>query len=214
MKQVTKAYNVFNYEELNKEAQKKAMEEAYEWLAEEKCEYLKDDLLDEMDFKYNIIPDELFYSLSYCQGDGLCFTLKNIFSYTRLKDNLLTDLNVFEKAVISGLDKQKRDLILEYLNCDYNISIRKISWNYEHSHTCDFEWERYEDDDSAKEKAINDTIEEICSHTGLLRDVYDKVCSYLEELGYKITYPDEDEVIEYINDQGFEYLEDGTLFND
>lgn len=219
MKQVTKTYNVFSYGELNKEAQKKAMGKACEWLSEERCDHLKDDLLEEMDYKYNIIPDNLFYSLSYCQGDGLCFTLKNIFSYTRLKDFLdntgrLTDLNAFEKAIISELDETKQYLILEYLNSDYNISIHKISWNYEHSYTCDFSWDYYKNNNTIKEKAVNDMVKELCSSVGLFRKIYDEICRNMENLGYKIAYPEEDEVVEYINFQEFEYLEDGTLFND
>lgn len=219
MKQVTKTYNVFSYEELNKEAQKKAVEKAYTWLSEERCDHLKDDILEEMNYLYNIVPDNLFYSLSYSQGDGLCFTLKNIFSYTKLKDFLnstgkLTDLNAFEKAIISELDETQQYLVLEYLNSNYNISIRKISWNYEHSHTCDFTWDYYENNNTIKEKAVNDVIKELCSSIGLFRKIYDEICRNMENLGYEIAYPEEDEVVEYINLQEFEYLEDGTLFNE
>lgn len=219
MRKVTKIYTVYDFKELDKKAQKNAIEEAYEWLSQERCDHLKDDLLEEMEYNYGIIPDDLFYSLSYSQGDGLCFTLKNILSYTRLKNFLydtgsLDSLNPFEKAVVSDLDKEKQNLLLEYLNYDYNISIKKTSWMYEHSHTCDFEWEYYRDDDAAKEDVINSVVEEICSHAGLFRGVYDDVCDKLEKLGYEIGYPEEEEVVEYINDQDFEYLEDGTLFTE
>lgn len=217
MRQITKIYNVYNYVELNKEAQEKARREAYDFLTEIKCDFLKEDLEDRLKANYKIIPDELYYSLSYCQGDGLCFTLKNIFSYTTLKDAITENsdegLNAFEKAVFE-LDPSKRDLIIEYLNADYNVSIQKTSWSYQHSNTCSFEWEFYSNDDHLKEKEVNDAVDELCARTGILRDLYDRICYDLEETGYEIAYPNEEEVLEYIEDQGFEFLEGGSIFTE
>lgn len=217
MKEITKVYTVYTYNELNKEAKKKALNETYEILAQEGADSLEDNILGEMEYKYNIVPDELFYSLTYSQGDGLCFTLKNIFSYTKLRDFLygagsLDCLNIFEKAIISELDEEKQKLIIEYLNYDYNISIKKISWNYEHSHTCGFEWEHYRDDNSAKEDKVNEIIEGLCSRTGLLRKVYDEACDYLERLGYEIGYPSEEDTEEFIKVKEYVFLEDGSIF--
>lgn len=217
MRQITKIYNVYNYNELNKEAQEKARGEVYDLLAEIKCDFLQEDLEDHLKTNYGIVPDELYYSLSYSQGDGLCFTLKNIFSYGTLKEAIAKNndkgLNAFEKTVFE-LGPSKRDLILEYLNADYNINIQKTSWSYQHSNTCSFEWEFYSNDDRLKEKEINEVINELCSRTGILRDLYDKICYDLEETGYEIAYPDEEEVLEYIEGQGFEFLEDGSIFTE
>lgn len=217
MRKITKIFNIYNYNELNKEAQEKARREAYDLLTEIKCDFLQEDLEDRLKANYNIIPDELYYSLSYCQGDGLCFTLRNILSYSTLKEAIVKDsdesLNAFEKTVFE-LDIPKRDLILEYLNADYNINIRKTSWSYQHSNTCSFEWEFYSNDDHLKEKEINEIVDELCSRTGILRDLYDKICYDLEETGYEIAYPDEEEVLGYIEDQGFEFLEDGSIFTE
>lgn len=218
MKKITKIYSVYNYNELSKEAKKKALNEAYEILAQESVECLQDTLLEEMEHKYIIVPDELFYSLSYSQGDGLCFILKNILSYSRLRDFLcgtgsLNCLNVFEKA-ISELDKERQGAVLEYLNSDYNISIKKISWHYEHCHTCDFEWEYYKNDNASKEDQVNKVIEELCSHTGLLRKVYDEACNCLEKLGYEIGYPSEEDTEEFIKANEYVFLEDGSIFSE
>ena len=215
MKEITKIYSVYNYNELSKEAKKKALNEAYEVLAQERVEGLQENILEEMEYKYNIVPDELFYSLSYSQGDGLCFILKNILSYSRLRDFLCGtgSLNCFEKA-ISELDKERRGVVLEYLNSDYNISIKKISWHYEHCHTCDFEWEYYKNDNVSKEDQVNKVIEELCSRTGLLRKVYDETCDHLEKLGYEIGYPSEEDTEEFIEENEYVFLEDGSIFSE
>lgn len=215
MRQITKIYNIYNYSELSKEAQEKARKEVYDLLAEIKCDFLQEDLEDCLKANYGIVPDELYYSLSYCQGDGLCFTLKNILSYGALKEAIAKNnsegLNAFEKTVFE-LDLPKRDLILEYLNADYNVSIQKTSWSYQHSNTCSFEWEFYSNDNRLKEKEVNEAVDELCARKGILRELYDKICYDLEETGYEIAYPDEEGVLEYIEDQGFEFLEDGSIF--
>ena len=218
MKEITKTYVVYNYDELNKEGKKKALEEACRILTEIRDEHLEEDLFEEAYNKYNLNPDFLFYSLSYSQGDGLCFILKNVLSYTRLKDSLygtgsLDRLNVFEKA-ISELDKERQGVVLEYLNSDYNISIKKISWHYEHCRTCDFEWEYYKNDNASKEDQVNKVIEELCSHTGLLRKVYDEACDHLEKLGYEIGYPSEEDTEEFIEENEYVFLEDGSIFSE
>lgn len=71
-----KYYNVYRFKELSKEAKEKAIEKWYEhedyhFLAEDLKESCKA-LLEQYKVKYEAL--ELLYSLSYCQGDGLCFT--------------------------------------------------------------------------------------------------------------------------------------------
>ncbi len=70
--------NLYKFSELSEEGKKKAIEE---WYKNEDYPLLEDDLtescfclLQEKDVKYENI--KLLYSLSNCQGDGLCFTGK------------------------------------------------------------------------------------------------------------------------------------------
>jgi len=67
---------IYKFSELSKEVKEKVIEKHYE---HEDYPFLSDGLtesckalLDEHKIKYNDL--EVMYSLSYCQGDGLCFT--------------------------------------------------------------------------------------------------------------------------------------------
>jgi len=78
MKQVTKEYEVFTFEELSEEVQAKVLErfrqEEYETL-HGLNDYLEDclfELLENDNIAYEENP-KLYYSLSYCQGDGVMF---------------------------------------------------------------------------------------------------------------------------------------------
>jgi len=72
----TKTINLYEFSELSEKAKKQAINK---WYENEDYSYLEDilresaiDLLKENGCEYNAI--QLLYSLSYCQGDGLCFT--------------------------------------------------------------------------------------------------------------------------------------------
>ncbi len=74
MKKIKVEYEVYEYKELSKEIQEKVKASYYE---DEDYSYLEEDLgykLEEL-LKKNKIKGEakLFYSLSYSQGDGVCF---------------------------------------------------------------------------------------------------------------------------------------------
>lgn len=229
MREITKTYTVYSYGELDKAAQEKVREDAYTWLAEDRCNILEDILLENLVDVYGIdvdwsgdrnSDDKLYYSLSYSQGDGVCFTKRNLLSYTRLKEYLdgtaaISSLNAFEKLIVTELEIDERKAIMTYLNYGYNINIKKISWNYEHSHTCDFEWDYFcNDGDRKEEEYVNDVINDLCSHSGKFRDVYDDICNGIERVGYDLIDPSEEEVEEFIDANEYEFLADGTLFNE
>lgn len=72
----TKTINLYSLDELSKEAQEKAHQEWIEnddmpFLSEDMTEYLKE-LLKENNLTYDEVP-KVYYSLSYCQGDGAMF---------------------------------------------------------------------------------------------------------------------------------------------
>lgn len=84
MKTITKEYNLYNYDELSKEAQKRALNDYtrgndYVFLSDCMNERLHE-LLEENNIKDTndtskpgTRPTEVMYSLSYCQGDGCMF---------------------------------------------------------------------------------------------------------------------------------------------
>jgi hypothetical protein len=71
-----RSYKVYRFKELSKEAKEKAIEK---WYEKEDYPFLKEDLkesckalLEQHKIKYDNL--DILYSLSYCQGDGFCFT--------------------------------------------------------------------------------------------------------------------------------------------
>lgn len=82
----TKTINVYEYDELSEKAKEKVLNHfrennEFNFLSDELTESLKELLIDnKITFDKNTL--KCYYSLSYCQGDGLCFigdfTYKNI----------------------------------------------------------------------------------------------------------------------------------------
>lgn len=76
MKTVTRKYKVFDFEELTQEAKDKAREKwnedsDYPFLQDDLREYIHEELQTLKLKEENVITP--YYSLSYCQGDGLMF---------------------------------------------------------------------------------------------------------------------------------------------
>ena len=84
MKEVTKKYNVYEFNELDKEIQERLIAEEIESIKDEYCDlFLYEDMeqkareLLRENFGDKAEIDAIYYSLSYCQGDGamIQFTL-------------------------------------------------------------------------------------------------------------------------------------------
>ena len=83
MKTVTRSYNTYSFDELSDEAKKKALEDwskdlDYPFLTDDLREYIYEELT-EMGYTIEGVATSTkptirpYYSLSYCQGDGLMF---------------------------------------------------------------------------------------------------------------------------------------------
>ena len=77
METITKTYNIYKFDELSKEVQKKVIEKESENLKELEIEdFLKDEMefygqqLLEENFGDKAIFKNVYYDLSYCQGSG------------------------------------------------------------------------------------------------------------------------------------------------
>lgn len=76
MKQITKIYNIYTFEELSKGAKEKALKyhnegyAEYPFLQDDLREYIHEKLTEKGYTHDTLLP---LYSLSYCQGDGLMF---------------------------------------------------------------------------------------------------------------------------------------------
>ena len=96
MKTITKIFNIYNFDEFSEKAKEKVINASREYLYTEHCNNV-DDVIYECLYNYGVGDAEYNYSLSYSQGDGVCFYNINLFSYIRLTSkDYNTKLNKFE----------------------------------------------------------------------------------------------------------------------
>ena len=212
MRTITKIINLYNFDELSEKAREKVLNTEREELYSMHCQNV-DDVIYDCLCNYGMEDAKYNYSLSYSQGDGVCFYNINLFSYTRLtsKDNNIK-LNKFEIEALTLLNEEEYKIFLQYLNEGYNIKIVKNSSMYCHSHTCTLEEEYYYSDDEEEEKEINNLIYDLKKK---MENIYHNMCYEIERLAYNyIEYISDDEIKEDINylqsDCGLMFLEDGS----
>ena len=77
MQTITKTYNIYNFDELSEEIQEQLVKKEAEILTENYCDYcLEEDMEEEAKeligkaFGNKAVFQNVYYSLSYCQGDG------------------------------------------------------------------------------------------------------------------------------------------------
>lgn len=208
MRKIVKEINIFNFDELKPEVQNKLINDFRETLVNDNFELLYENYIYILKENYNLCDYEIEYSLSYSQGDGFCFYSNryNLLSYTILNNKDVKNANVFEKYLIEN--NLVNDILLNYLNDGYNLGIFKGDRRYTHARTCYID---YEFNDDKQETIINDYIVEIKNK---LYDVYINVCREMERIGYSCyDVPDED-VKEDINANGYEFLENGEIYQE
>lgn len=211
MRTVTETYNVYTYPELSEEAKEKAKQ----W-------YLDDDFRNN-EFKefytedlHNIFINsdlKMQYSLGYCQGDGL-----NIYGKLDLMDIFKAICNrsycgdTFKDFwnIISEHEQKTIEAYMEV--CGRNIELPYNSrYSYCVSDKTDFAEEWIEKLEYQQYKNIQvDTIRKM---EKLVANVFTMLSNTYEKYGYKYFYePDEEEVIEVCEANGWEFLEDGTFY--
>lgn len=205
-----KLYNIDELKDINIDAYKKAIDNAKNIIIDISFQWAEDDVRELLFYKYGLDNiDNIYYSISYCQGDGACFIAHNILSYNRLTKN--EKLNCFEKWIKDNINSEKINDILEYLNCGYNLKITRTSHRYNHKHTCTIDYECfYSSDDPDVLDRINDVIYELC--TLLYENVYCVVCDDIEKYLYSLHEVDDDEAYRNIKDNDFYYYDDGSLY--
>ena len=212
MRTITKIFNIYTFDELSEKAKEKVVNTVREDLYNNHCDNV-DDVIYECLYNYGVGEAEYNYSLSYSQGDGVCFYNMNLFSYTRLTSKVYNKkLNKFELEALTLLNEKEYELLLQYLNEGYNIKIVKNSSMYCHSHTCTLEEEYYYSDDAEEENKMNNFIYDLKKK---MENVYHNMCYEVERLAYNyIEYISDNEIKEDINylqnDCGLMFLEDGS----
>lgn len=212
MRTVTKTYNVYTYPELPKNAKEKVNQ----WYLDNLC---RDEIF------LNIYTEDLYnlfsnsdlkmqYSLGYCQGDGL-----NIYGNLDLMDvfKAIRDKSYCGETFKDFWDymtEHEQKTIEAYMEvCGRNVSLPYNDSRYDYcvSDEIDFAEEWIEELEYQQYKNIQvDTIQKM---ERLVADMFVTLSGQYEEYGYKYFYePNEEEIEEICDANGWEFLEDGTFY--
>lgn len=200
MRNETVTYKIFKFEELNKEVQEKVLTD-FRLTAFDEIEV--QDLTEVFQETLRILGlpnDDVRWSLSCRQGDGVAFYGKlDIVNLMELNfDEFFPDIEQFK----SQLEEIKKQLTL--LGDDTEIEIEKSrSFHlYDHFNTMIISGNHY-----------NEAGDTFNSLLGGVEELVKDVSKYLERLGYKhIDFIQSDEYIkEIIHGNDYEFLEDGSI---
>lgn len=212
MRKITVEYNIYKYSELEENIKNKVKEKIESMIVENNFYSLKEDLEYILNDVYNLTDFELNYSFTFCQGDGCCFYNIVLLSYENLKNN--KDLNAFEKYITENYTPEEIEMIIKYLQED-NLYLKKYNHHYDHKYTCSIDFGYYtafyEEEKNSKEiDEINELIEKVTKD--LEKNVYYKICDHLEAEGYKRYNVSENEIIEFIELNNYEFYENGGIY--
>ena len=207
MEIITKKYEVYKFEELDKEVQEKLLEEQaknecelyYEYCLSDDMENIAQELLQE--YFQGAVFDKVYYDLSYCQGDGAQINF----------DISILDLN----KKYNFLSKKAIKFIEATGLPDFKV---KQSGHYYHEKAFTIEWFFIDDfsycDDFLTDeevKIINNKIENIINEN-FYNDIV-KMNKELTKQGYNFIEDEttfKDIAADYLN--GERFLQDGTFF--
>lgn len=185
---------LYKFEELTADAQQNAIEKFRE-TSEVFLDFFQDSAKEQIEkagFYDNI---ELGYSLSYSQGDGLCFSCQ------RINSEVLKPL--FAEILGEGKDKTI-SLIID--NCYFTCTGNKGRYSYASRNDIEYIF------DSG---ITVPNIEEVVSKVETkIADLYTSLCKDLENQGYaEIEYQQSDEAIkETILANDYDFTKDGKLY--
>lgn len=189
-----KTINTYNFNELSDSSKEVAID-SFRYIIDTHLDFFNEDcigIIEQNGFYGNI---KLYYSLGYCQGDGLSFSCEFI------KTEILQKL--FKEVLGEGKDKTIQ-LIID--NCYFNL-LSNTGGYYYYARRSDLEF-RFDDNINA----LN--IEEVVGKVeDKLRELYLSLCKELEKQGYdEIEYQFSDEYIsDLLEANDYEFLEDGQL---
>lgn len=209
MKTVAVEYNVYKYNELTDEAKEKVkqwyLDGQEPFIFTEDCKMDLENLFGKNDL-------DVQYSLCSCQGDGFNIYGKiyaeNIFKCLE-NNNGGTKLAEFEDM----LTEKEKKTILHYaeecgaielpMNNRYCYSLADYidiadDWEYQLENYCGYE---------------NINTEVLKKFEKLVREIFGKLCRSYEKYGYQYFYEiSEEDLEEMCESNGYEFLEDGTVF--
>ena len=186
---------VYEYEELSEKAQEKAREELGSFDSDDGCDLLENFhyLLAEKGY---VNPDGVAFSLTYSQGDGVCFT--GVWKGEAL-------LNICER-VFSGEIPKNVKRILPFLE----VRFMRLPGcgNYAHKHTVEVQIVYDFRDVSYRFSIAEGKLENALEADRV------KVCNELEEQGYNYIQEIDGNFPERCKINGWEFYSDGELYSE
>lgn len=189
---------VYKYEELEEEVKEVVREKISELIVDLRFDWLKEDLQEILACEYDLHDCELRYSLSYCQGDGLSFDCDNLLESSYIMNKIKEKLNKNEKAMLTSMIKkyQLSKIVSHNTNnhycyaSEYDIDI-KLGYGWY--------------DLTKKQQELIDKIQNI------VVEVYLEICSKLECEGYNCYNVSEEDIVDMIKGNEWEFYEDGEM---
>lgn len=204
MKVVTKEFKVYSYNELSEEAKQKIKE----WYLNDQESYIFDNMIED-DLSY-LFPHSCLhfqYDLGYCQGDGF-----NIYGKVDIRD-ILNYKEDGENDYFT--EKEKRTLLFYVDECGCDIVLPENRSHYSYC-VCD----RNDIDEDfiyrLKDCDIRGIeVETIKKLQSAVEKIFCKLCDRYENDGYSYFYEVDEETLEdHCTFNGYEFLEDGSLFRE
>jgi len=193
---------LFNFDELSKEAKENAIQNYIEknrqFLQEINSQMFYEDLPYNLEIKEHLFENPKFeYSLSYCQGDGLSFSF---------------DLDIIDylNKYFPKLKDSVKNVISEY--CTFSGTGNNGHYCYAHKNQIDLCLDIY---NNGNYDNLEGVINEVLEH---IEDNYLEICSKLENEGYNNIYEwenDKDYIVNGIyNSEEFEpiFLSTGEIY--
>ena len=194
MKKLIKEITAYHYTELEEYAQKKAKEN---YLAKEHLpEFFSEDLVEELKEEFGLFSLKTYYSLSYCQGDGLC--LYGNITYSELFEN-----EKFKKTAFKGIHyKQIQSIKDELHGIDFEHRSRYCYANTVHIES------------HYSYNLIDKQLEVIEKITQNVKSWYFSFCKQWEKRGYDYFYEISDsDMADICDDEDYLFTKKGDFIN-
>lgn len=208
MKTVAVQYDVYKYNELNDEAKEKVrqwyLDGQEPFIFTEDCKMDLENLFGENEL-------DVQYSLGYCQGDGFNI-YGRVYAESIIKclenHNCGVQLAEFEDVLT---DKEKK-AILHYAS---ECGAINLPMNHRYCYSLADYIDIYDEWETtlvyADYRDINVAV--LKKFEKLVREIFDTLCGSYEKWGYQYFYEiSEEDLEEMCESNGYEFLEDGTIF--
>lgn len=209
MRTATIEYKVYKYNELTEEAKEKVRQ----WYLDGQEPFIFTEMIEED--LYNLFGEndlKVQYDLGYCQGNGLNIYGKvdteKIFKCLE-KHNGGTQLKEFENLLT---DKEKKTILNYAAECGEIELPYNNHYSYCMARYIDIanDWE-YDLENYSGYTNINKEVLE--KFEELVKGIFNTLCKSYEKQGYEYFYEiNEEDLEECCEANGYEFLEDGTIF--